>query len=163
MPKPNKPNAGCATQPNPATTSTPPSTVTCALTAGRTLSPSTTSSPTPSTLCATQNQESSPTTTESSPPVTTAKIRSSTYCKHIAIKLGVPLDVVRSSIQYHNHLVAQALLDGKSVTISNLGTLITLPVPQRVSLDGTVRRKSRRIKLNTNQRLQKLLREKARR
>lgn len=91
------------------------------------------------------------------------RIRSSTYCKHIAKKIGAPLDVVRSAIQYHNHLIAQALLDGKSVTISNIGTLITLPVPQRVSKDGTVRKKSRRVKLRTNQRLQKLLREQARR
>jgi len=97
-----------------------------------------------------------------SPPTTADKIRSSTYCKHIAKKLGVPLDLVRSSIQYHNHLVAQALLDGKSVTLSNIGTLKTLPVPQRISKDGTIRKKSRRIKLNTNQRLQKLLREQAR-
>lgn len=96
------------------------------------------------------------------PQINATRIRSSTYCKHIAEKLGVPLDVVRSSIQYHNHLVAQALLDGKSVTISNIGTLVTLPVPQRVSKDGTVRKKSRRIKLKTNERLQILLREQAR-
>lgn len=155
MPKPSKPNAGSVTQSNSVTTSTPPSTATCALTAGKTPSPSIPSSPTHISPSVTQNLESSP-------PATRAKIRSSTYCKHIAKKLGVPLDVVRSSIQYHNHLVAQALLNGKSVTISNIGTLKTLPVPQRVSSDGTVRRKSRRVKLNTNQRLQKLLREQAR-
>lgn len=156
MPKPSEPNAGSVTQSNSVTTSIPPSTDTCALTAGKTPCPSIPSLQTPCSPSVTQNLASSP-------PVTHARIRSSTYCKHIAKKLGVPLDVVRSSIQYHNHLVAQALIDGKSVTISNLGTLITLPVPQRVSSDGTVRRKSRRVKLNTNQRLQKLLREQARR
>ena len=156
MLNPSKPNAGSAIPHNSAITSTLPSTDTSVVTAGKTPSPSIPSSPPHISPSVTQNLASSP-------PVTGARIRSSTYCKHIAKKLGVPLDVVRSSIQYHNHLVAQALLNGKSVTISNLGTLITLPVPQRVSSDGTVREKSRRIKLNTNQRLQKLLREKARR